>query len=371
MNAEKGKRTAALPQPVASQRQGNGAGTTDGIRGSGPDRRVQSDIEGAQQPQHGRSSMNHLARRATLVILLTAVFVFGAAASAFAAKIVYAKNGDIYTVNTDGTGTKRITKGASVDKEPVWSADHRRVYFLRSDTAAYKRVDRICYVPASGGKVRTFSFRDPEGLKPHAKSSLTVGKGKLFFADYYRAKDTNRYRVISLDLKTHASKRVYKHSTVLKTPIRSLDASSDGKRLLFVRRETDLTLIKLGSGAVSHPQSFDGGLSVVAAGYDPKVRSIGYSTSGETTDQAGLLGLRGRLVADSEYHTWPSDDVAPRWIFQAWSGGGKRILYAISTPGVGTELWTFDWNDYYQTGNGLKYRVASGLPAETTASADW
>ena len=46
-------------------------------------------------------------------------------------KIAFSRDGDIWTINPDGTGEKRLTSGAHIDGAPEWSPDGRQLLFER------------------------------------------------------------------------------------------------------------------------------------------------------------------------------------------------------------------------------------------------
>jgi hypothetical protein len=120
-----------------------------------------------------------------------------AATNPYATKLVFVKNGDLYTCNSNGTSVKRITKGTSFDTSPRWSADHRRVYFVRQSTAG---IDSVCSVNASGGVVSTVLTGSlaTTGTEGRAFTSIAPGRdGKtLLVADVRSSLTTSAPRVM-------------------------------------------------------------------------------------------------------------------------------------------------------------------------------
>src|SRR5262245_10811487 len=50
-------------------------------------------------------------------------------------KIAFARSGDIYTMNPDGTGATRLTSSPSDDSEPDWSPSGNKIAFSGTDSS--------------------------------------------------------------------------------------------------------------------------------------------------------------------------------------------------------------------------------------------
>ncbi len=65
-------------------------------------------------------------------------------------KLVFSKNGDIYTSNAGGKNLKRLTKGYSIDVSPTWSPDGRQIAFTSDRSGG----PQIYVMNAGGGNIR-------------------------------------------------------------------------------------------------------------------------------------------------------------------------------------------------------------------------
>jgi TolB protein len=48
-------------------------------------------------------------------------------------KIVFERGRDLYVMNTDGSGLRRLTRDTAYDERPVWSPDGRKIAFDRNN----------------------------------------------------------------------------------------------------------------------------------------------------------------------------------------------------------------------------------------------
>lgn len=76
--------------------------------------------------------------------------------------IAFARDGDIWRTRADGSGLRRLTRGAGTrDSAPAWSADGKTIAFIRSDAkpnSTFGGPGRVMFINANGGgltRVRT------------------------------------------------------------------------------------------------------------------------------------------------------------------------------------------------------------------------
>jgi len=75
----------------------------------------------------------------------------------------------IYTMNADGSGLRRLSRGGR-DTNPTWSPDGKRIAFLRPKGSAWK----LWVVPATGGKPARIKLAPAAGRPSWTKAGLFV-----------------------------------------------------------------------------------------------------------------------------------------------------------------------------------------------------
>ncbi|MDE0314055.1 MAG: hypothetical protein OXM61_04065 [Candidatus Poribacteria bacterium] len=191
------------------------------------------------------------------------------------AKIVFCIEGDIYVMNDDGSGRRRLTKNTvSRDKHPRWSPDGKRIAFTR-------RVDKgqstfeLFIMNADGTNVQRLT----DNSVLDVDSSWAPDGKRIAFSSVR----SGRWEVHVIDLAT-----------------------------LHVTQLTDIE--DGGKGAVSPDWSPDGTQIVYEKFTDSGIRSI-YVMSANGEDQRPLL-------PDPKEDDEATDKYLPRW-----SADGKRILF--------------------------------------------
>jgi len=107
------------------------------------------------------------------------------AASTPAPAIAFIKDGHVWTVSPDGSGSTQLTAGKVSDRAPAWSPDHATVAFVRP--GAHFRTSSIYTVPAAGGRARLL-YKDrttKDGYPLVTGLAYSPDGAKLAFADVY------------------------------------------------------------------------------------------------------------------------------------------------------------------------------------------
>ena len=96
----------------------------------------------------------------------------------------------IYLVNPDGSGVRRITQSASIDTEPRFSPDGQWIFFT-SDRGGSPQIYRM---PAGGGSAQRVTFEGPYNVSPR----ISPNGNSLA----YVTRNNGRFQVALLDLTT-------------------------------------------------------------------------------------------------------------------------------------------------------------------------
>ena len=258
--------------------------------------------------------------------------------SAASTRLVYAGvalfTGDryqnVFTVNPDGSGVRRLTHRLAWESDPTWSPDGRRIAYSESTDASC--VARVCdnvdssvirVVDATTGHTRkltrpTVGASCAGGTAPFVDAVPTWSPdgGMIAYAHWLNDPSGGSCDG-SAGAPTSPDDGIYLvgvdgrgQRQLLKGPrwVKSLDWSPNGKKLAFVRRDGRIGLLDLKTGTVIYigrglhvDWSPDGRLLAVT-------RASGIYTASENS------GVEKRVL------TWGSD--------AAWSPDGKKLVFA-------------------------------------------
>ncbi|MDI1308649.1 MAG: Tol-Pal system beta propeller repeat protein TolB [Methylotenera sp.] len=82
--------------------------------------------------------------------------------SKLAIVLTYGANSQVYTINADGSGLSRVTKGNAIDTEPTWSSDGKWIYFT-SDRGGRPQIYKVS---ANGGDPQRVTFEGAYNVSP-------------------------------------------------------------------------------------------------------------------------------------------------------------------------------------------------------------
>ena len=133
----------------------------------------------------------------TITFLFAFCFLFFSIATVVDAKIVFVVDDDIYVMNDDGTGRRRLTKNiVSRDKYPRWSPDGTRVAFIRHMDKKSQYSGELFIMNANGKDLQRLTDDNArEGYLSWSPDS----KGIVFRSDRNRR---GRFEVHVIDLET-------------------------------------------------------------------------------------------------------------------------------------------------------------------------
>jgi TolB protein len=266
--------------------------------------------------------------------------------------------GDVYVINADGTGRKQLTELGS-DDDPVWSPDARRIAFTRSVTGADGTSHSALYVmDADGtGEVRL------SGTPIFGSPTWSPDSRRIAFAGYREGArfESRTSEIYVIDADGGAERRLTRNGAFDSAP-----SWAPSRRIAFVRDTVDEFALA-GRRAEIHAMNADGsgrrqltrnrvGDSEPSWSPDGKrlvfVRSDSDADSadGEIYTMRGRGGLGHRLTRNRS-----GQDYGP-----TWSPSGRRIAFTRQAQRFGVD--------------GLFVMSARGGSAKrlgTGHSADW
>ena len=111
--------------------------------------------------------------------------------------MTHAANSQIYLINEDGTGLKRLTNSRRIDTEPFWSPDGQSIYFT-SDRGGSPQIYRVS---ASGGDAQRVTFEGSYNVSPRispdGKSMAYISRGQGGFRVALQDLATGQIQILS------------------------------------------------------------------------------------------------------------------------------------------------------------------------------
>jgi TolB protein len=245
----------------------------------------------------------------------------------------------IYLINDDGTGLRRLSSGGYGDTHPVFSPDGRRIAFSKTDRAAdiIHWVRSIWVMKADGSDARRLT----DGTQTDIEPVWSPDGRQLAFT---RVADGNaRIWLMDADGTHQRPLRTSHPKAVDYRP----GYSPDGRHIVFTSvsydrtgENADIWLIDVDG---QHPRR----LTSVAdydsdAVFAPNGRQIAFATGRAGNGDIWTMDIDGR--DQRQLTTDPAIDTAP-----AYSPDGSRIVFASNRRGGGGDLWVMNTDGTGQT----------------------
>lgn len=291
-------------------------------------------------------------RLALLSVLVVAAACLLAVPGAGAqARIAFVKSNNIWTVNPDGSGLKRLTSGAASGMSPAWSRGRGTIAFLRLSGKASNLRRSLWLMRSDGSNLHRLAYSGP---------SLASGSSALAFSPNGRllagacTLAQGKYGVTVLDLGTHRSRIIGRVSC--EGGVISLSWSPASTQLAVC--------VEYGGGAgMFRFDAVSGGL--LQAYHDYAVESVSWSPDGNRllcqvwrSDLPGYPtwtmlfkpdGTRVRTLGKQQSDPAYSPD-GKHYAFVAIPHGDSRSVYVADADGTharkvcgGTGLWQLAW----------------------------
>lgn len=283
-------------------------------------------------------------------------------------RIVFVRDGDLYTMRADGSGQRALTGGPEVDSQPAFSPDGRLILFERSGPAA-GAPRQLFAIGAGGGGLHALAASTADD---HSASFSPDGRAIVFVRsvaaagggtsdDLYSVRPsgagltqlTSTPAVDEFDPRYFAGGIVFSRGdsgpgsasfadvfTMRRdgTGVRKLiagagsayveDVSADGQLLLF-RRSQALWVKRIGSGRGSrrvHDLAAAYSYNVLAATFAPDGREVAMYVSGDESDSITAVRVPDggqASVVDSEHGAEPEGEGVTIGPDFAWRPAGS------------------------------------------------
>ncbi|RKU36339.1 hypothetical protein C6496_13865 [Candidatus Poribacteria bacterium] len=129
------------------------------------------------------------------ILFITCCLLLFTSATVVDAKIVFSGDGNIYVMNDDGTGRRRLTKNMKLSaRNPRWSPDGRRIVFIREVMGFAQRTDELFVMNANGTELQRLTHDDFDDSYP----SWSPDGKKIVF----QSQRSGRSEVHVIDLET-------------------------------------------------------------------------------------------------------------------------------------------------------------------------
>jgi TolB protein len=252
---------------------------------------------------------------------------------------------EIYVMNADGTGLRRLTRNAMRDGSPVWSPDGRRIAFVRDRDRQTANI-YVMNADGSGQRRLTPNLR----RRPWVELAWSPDWKKIAFiasGGHLGAADIFVVNADGSDLRN-----------VTNTATTSFDFawSPEGRRIAYLEGSPDgapLSVVNA-DGTGKHPLT---GPVMVDLGSPPS-----WSPDGRTLAFTGRGGDIYVVHADG---SGLRRLTRPGWNFGArWSPDGRRILFVSDRDGRGTDL-------YVMNADGSGQRNLTRTPGVFEHAASW
>jgi Tol biopolymer transport system component len=247
--------------------------------------------------------------------------------------------GHIWVMNTDTTGKTQITFGNGDDDHPAWSPDYKKVVFSSDRRSKFEYELFVVNVDGTGLKRITDRVNQSSDLYP----TWAPDGSKIYFIrrtpDF--AKATSYYEIWSVNANGSGLTKVSNDTAMLFNP----SVSPDGKKIAFARLATsslaDARLYTMNVDGTGMAMLTDGWLGDSEVAWSPDGSKLAFSC------RVGYVGYRDICTVNADgtnrtgIVTWAGDQMNPtfsrdgtRLVFEHYPDG-YPLLFSVKLDGSG------------------------------------
>jgi Tol biopolymer transport system component len=273
-------------------------------------------------------------------------------------------NGDIYTVNADGSGTAQLTSTPSLEFAPEWSPDGQQILFSASQKVWRMNADgsgAYALAPTTPGDTVASGAWSPDG----AQVAFVAG-------GYYLPSGDLQLDIYKMNLDGSGLTKVT--STPTCNTLGALSWSPKGDKIVFQRSpvsgcggdeespsDYDIYTVTVDGTVETNLTATAPTLHEVNPSWSPDGSKIAYESSPTFGSPADIYVMNADGTAQTDITTSSAFENTP-----AWSSDGSKIAFVrTASSGSPSELWTMQPN-----GSGQSF--LSALPNSSFAYyPDW
>jgi Tol biopolymer transport system component len=263
--------------------------------------------------------------------------------SAMTGSIAFVRDGDIWTIEPDGSRARQLTSGGSYDSAPAWAPDRKTIAFVRQP-GFWEGVPGIYTIPSSGGPATALQYMDPADPDSTRRMITDLAYSpdglKLAFAEWEAHGYVDQLiRVNVVDLRMNATQVLVERSFVTDRAW-SLSWSPDGTTLLVAQtgqsyEDGPTWLLRL-----ADRRSTDIGIAEAGgADWSPDGQTIVISTRSYGDSSILIARPNGSVIRTLVTRSGQNGSPTPAVYGARYSSDGGRVVYSLESDFDPRALW--------------------------------
>ena len=253
-------------------------------------------------------------------------------------------NNEIYVMNADGSGVKRLTKTPADDWSPCWSPDGRKIAFTSNRDAKIKGVHNIYIMNVDGSHIKRVTYN--QAWDEHAAWSPDGRR-----LAYVTTADSNA-EIFVINVDGSGNHRLTFNTFDDKNPA----WSPDGQHLAYASQATGVWQIFMMNADGQNPiQLTYSGANDWHPAWSPDGRKIAFVSDRDGNSEIYVMNADGSNQVRLTFS--PSSDEHP-----TWSPDGKALAFWSNRQGTTNDIYLM-WADGSQQTRLTTHPASDGAPA--------